>query len=134
MRAVTILGAMALTAAAVACAPRPDPVAEGRTFYQEYCSGCHGTQGRGDGPAAEGLDPAPADLTAIAARNGGTFPAVEVMATIDGYGLRGHADVMPVFDPLLQGPRVMFETDDGVMTPTPRRLVALAAYLETLQG
>jgi len=31
--------------------------------YTTHCAVCHGTAGRGDGPAAKGLTPPPADLT-----------------------------------------------------------------------
>jgi putative copper resistance protein D/copper transport protein len=37
-------------------------VARGRTVYQEECQACHGITGGGDGPAASGLNPRPADL------------------------------------------------------------------------
>ncbi|MGP0565978.1 MULTISPECIES: c-type cytochrome [unclassified Nitrospina] len=32
----------------------------GATIYKEYCAQCHGAEGKGDGPAASGLDPKPA--------------------------------------------------------------------------
>lgn len=35
----------------------------GNRTYQLQCASCHGTEGRGDGPAAAALDPKPADLT-----------------------------------------------------------------------
>jgi mono/diheme cytochrome c family protein len=34
--------------------------ASGAKVYKEYCSQCHGAQGKGDGPAAAGLNPKPA--------------------------------------------------------------------------
>lgn len=37
-------------------------VAAGRATYAEFCAACHGVRGRGDGPAAAGLHPPPADL------------------------------------------------------------------------
>jgi high-affinity iron transporter len=44
-------------------APRVAPdLARGKSLYQANCAACHGTQGHGDGPAAKGLDPAPADF------------------------------------------------------------------------
>lgn len=113
---------------------RPTAVT-GRALYLDYCAGCHGDAGRGDGPAALGLARKPADLTGIAARNGGTFPMVKVMSTIDGYTRRGdRASVMPELGPILQeGPLVMVDTGPGIRTPTPANLVALAEYLRTLQ-
>jgi len=41
---------------------RPDPDA-GREIFMRNCTSCHGNSGRGDGAAAEQLDPRPADLT-----------------------------------------------------------------------
>jgi len=32
----------------------------GKVIYKEYCSQCHGAEGKGDGPAASGLNPKPA--------------------------------------------------------------------------
>ncbi len=32
----------------------------GKTLYKEYCAQCHGFTGKGDGPAASGLEPKPA--------------------------------------------------------------------------
>ncbi|MBK5935143.1 cytochrome c [Rhodovulum imhoffii] len=124
-----IFGVLALAGCA------PDSPQTGRALYADLCAGCHGPTGRGDGPAAAGLSPVPADLTTIAARNGGVFPMTEVMATIDGYtkGARDRGS-MPAFWPLLEGDTVLVETEPGVMTPTPARLLALARYLEQLQG
>ena len=44
----------------------PDPVvaARGAALFGTHCSPCHGSTGRGDGPAAAALDGPPADLTA----------------------------------------------------------------------
>jgi putative copper export protein/mono/diheme cytochrome c family protein/peroxiredoxin len=39
-------------------------IAEGRRIYRAQCTACHGVAGWGDGPAAAGLRPPPADLTA----------------------------------------------------------------------
>jgi mono/diheme cytochrome c family protein len=39
-------------------------IANGLHLFQEHCTVCHGVTGRGDGPAAAGLWPRPADLTA----------------------------------------------------------------------
>jgi len=47
----------------VSTAPRhPPDTALGRRIYAENCASCHGEQGRGDGPAAVDLDPAPSDF------------------------------------------------------------------------
>jgi copper resistance protein D len=39
-------------------------IAHGLELYRANCASCHGTGGRGDGPAGAGLNPRPADLTA----------------------------------------------------------------------
>jgi putative copper export protein/mono/diheme cytochrome c family protein/peroxiredoxin len=39
-------------------------IARGQELYRTHCASCHGVGGRGDGPAAAGLLPRPADLTA----------------------------------------------------------------------
>ena len=33
------------------------------TVFRELCSVCHGADGKGDGPSAQGLEPKPADFT-----------------------------------------------------------------------
>lgn len=40
----------------------PPDLALGRRIYAEHCAACHGADGRGDGPAAAGLDPAPSNF------------------------------------------------------------------------
>lgn len=101
-------------------------------FFAQNCTSCHGTDGKGDGPMAVGADPAVADLTRISARHSGTFPWVAVMNQIDGYSRGGHG-MMPEFGELLLGDTMLIDTGDGLMTPTPVRLVALTAYIESLQ-
>lgn len=41
----------------------PQLLASGKAIYQQNCSACHGSGGRGDGPAAAALSPRPRDLT-----------------------------------------------------------------------
>ena len=42
--------------------PTAESLQAGQLSYQKNCQACHGAAGRGDGPAAQGLDPPPADL------------------------------------------------------------------------
>lgn len=116
--------------ALAACAPEVER-ASGAELYASYCAACHGTSGRGDGPAAAALRPRPSDLTGLSRANGGVFPLVRVMSKIDGY--KGGAAGMPEFGPALEGPTVLVDTGDGVMTPTPEPLAALAEHLRRLQ-
>ena len=64
--------------------PSPMLVEVGRTEFAQYCASCHGADARGAGPVATVLITPPADLTRIAARRGGAFPADEIAAWIDG--------------------------------------------------
>jgi len=57
---------------------------KGQDLFREYCAVCHGPGGKGNGPAASALKIPPSDLTQIAARNGGKFPAVKVQNIITG--------------------------------------------------
>lgn len=105
----------------------------GATLFADNCAACHGARGRADGPAASGLAQTPADLTRLAARNGGGFPGDDVLAKIHGYGGPGHFGDMPDFSDLDTGGKVLWETADGQKIATPRALVALVRHLEDLQ-
>jgi len=63
---------------------KPTPASDASKMFDTYCAVCHGKDGTGTGPAAKSLTKAPADLTKIAARNGGTFPEVHVKRYIEG--------------------------------------------------
>ena len=65
-------------------APIPMLVEVGREEFVRHCAACHGLDARGGGPVAEALRTVPADLTRIAARRGGDFPAGEISDWIDG--------------------------------------------------
>ena len=130
MRAIALIS---LGVLAVACAPvsMPEPP-EGQALFMEYCAQCHGGTGQGDGPWAEGMTPPPSDLTKLT--KNGEFPKAYVLSIIDGYdrtGLPGQE--MPEFGLLLKGDTIPVDVGDGVLTPTPRPLAALLAYLESIQ-
>lgn len=44
-------------------------LAEAKTLYVANCSPCHGDQGKGNGPAAQALNPKPADHTSAAVQS-----------------------------------------------------------------
>jgi putative copper resistance protein D len=76
-------------------APTNESVAMGAQVYQAHCPICHGDTGRGDGPAAFGMIPRPADFRvhmAAGHADGDLFYWVSE-------GLRGTA--MPAFGELL---------------------------------
>ena len=114
------------------CVEEPAPT--GALSFAENCAACHGADGRGGGPLAEGLAVAPPDLTRLAARNDGVFPRVEVMSVIDGYRRGSHfSDAMPAFGEGDLGPTVVVELEEGIGTPVPTGLLVLAQYLESIQ-
>jgi len=124
---VAVLG----TAACVQAVSMPD-APEGAAIYAENCAQCHGVSGKGDGPWAAGMVPPASDLTQFSQGDG--FPRRHVLSVIDGYdrtGLPGKE--MPEFGLLLEGETVPVDVGDGVLTPTPRPLAALMAYLESIQ-
>ena len=101
----------------------------GPELFKAYCTTCHGKDGKGGGPMATSLRIAPADLTRIAARNGGTFPFLQVQKIISGeqqfpttHGTRE----MPVWGPIFS--EVSWDQDLGRV-----RIYSLAMYLETIQ-
>ncbi|MFA8384683.1 MAG: c-type cytochrome [Pelagibaca sp.] len=129
------IGAIAVGLMA-ACTPEEMPEAsDGRALFMENCAVCHGADAKGNGPMARVMETEPADLTLIAQRSGGTFPTVEVLSTIDGYTKASPSGPnMPEFGALLEGDLVPLDTGDGILTPTPRKLVALVEYIESIQA
>ena len=79
---------------------RPNAAAAaGGESFKTYCGSCHGLGAKGDGPLANDLRVAPADLTRISERNGGEFPFDNVRKIIDGREkVAGHGSKdMPVW-------------------------------------
>ncbi len=63
---------------------RSDGTFKGVDLYRHYCAACHGADAKGNGPAASALKAQPTDLTTIARRKNGKFPAIEVQEYIKG--------------------------------------------------
>lgn len=59
----------------------------GEELFQRFCAACHGERGRGDGPVASSLSVLVPDLTRIAERRDGDFPAAQIREIIDGRAL-----------------------------------------------
>ncbi|MDQ2091584.1 c-type cytochrome [Marimonas arenosa] len=139
MRATVWMTGTALAVMLVGCANQEMPgPGEGAALFATNCAMCHGPAGRGDGELAREIRSEtgrrPSDLSTIARRNKGEFPRAAVLSYIDGY-TRGRLpdQNMPEFGLLLEGPTVPVDSGDGVMSPTPRPLVALMVYLESIQ-
>lgn len=130
--AATMLPVLATAQTAVKKVPaKPTSMASGEEMYKEYCAACHGLSGKGDGPAAPALKAVPANLTTLAARNGGQFPDAKVIETIrSGPQIAAHGSKeMPVwgniFLAMRNGPN-----DAEVQL----RAHNLAEYIKTMQG
>lgn len=75
----------------------------GKTIYTQKCVECHGTSGRGDGPAVPFLTPRPRDFTAgkykLRSTETGTLPTDDDLIRSVEQGMAGSA--MPGWKPLL---------------------------------
>ena len=99
---------------------------DGAQVFRTYCASCHGGRGTGDGPAAIAMRKPPPDLTRIAARNRGVFPAERVRQIVQGRGPAAHGErTMPVWGDVFAR---------KVAGPSPEALVdALVRYLDGFQ-
>lgn len=127
----------ALAAPQAAAPPAPkeapkldaDAASSGSTPYQRFCAVCHGPTAHGNGPLASDLRVPVPDLTTIAARNGGKFPAERVQKIITmGESLRGHGSAdMPAWGDV-------FKKTTGLDGATPDQAIRnLTHYLWSLQ-
>jgi len=107
-------------------------MASGAALFRINCAGCHGTDGRGNGPIAELIDAPVADLTRISARNGGQFPAERVFQVIDGQsGSSVHGERhMPVWGYEFFGSQ---PDDAKAHLDATQKVDRLVMYLRTLQ-
>ncbi len=106
----------------------------GREIFVGACAGCHGADGHGDGPMAELLTVPVPDLTAIADREGGTFPWLKIVHMVDGRtGLRGHGGPMPIFGAVFTGDTVAADGPDGTPVITSHRVIEVVDYLMSIQ-
>ncbi len=111
---------------------QPTSAASGKQMYMSYCAVCHGTDGRGNGPAVAALKSAPTDLTALARDHGGKFPEGHVMSVLQ-FGVRTPAHgvkEMPIWGPALRS------LDTNLSSPDMeehQRIANLTNYLKSLQ-
>jgi mono/diheme cytochrome c family protein len=111
--------------------PPPESRVGGSSVFKTYCASCHGESGRGDGPVAQFLKRKPADLTRIAERNKGTFPAERVFQMIDGRQVvKAHGDSeMPVW-----GDAFSRSTTDSDARAVKVKIDSLVEYLGSIQA
>ncbi|MFZ0419130.1 MAG: cytochrome c [Candidatus Sulfotelmatobacter sp.] len=102
----------------------------GKEMYTAYCAVCHGTDGKGGGPAASALKTPPTDLTLLSKSNGGKYPALKVTSAIRGTAdLPAHGSKdMPVWGELF------WSMSRGHEGQVQQRVANLTHYIETLQA
>jgi mono/diheme cytochrome c family protein len=138
IRGVVVLAAMFLIAGATAAQNKPgldrSPypptyVPSGQQMYKQFCTNCHGTDAKGDGPYASTLKQPPADLTTLAKRHGGKFPYEYVSSVLlFGPGTTAHGTPdMPTW-----GPVFMF-LDKHNEAAVRQRIKNLSNYLASVQ-
>jgi cytochrome c len=88
-----LLVAVHISASAQTTPHRQPPIrlVYGATIFRNSCAACHGTEGRGDGPVSKTLKRNVPDLTRLAQRNDGAFPAIHVRTAI----MFGADDLLP---------------------------------------
>jgi len=108
--------------------PARNPI-DGATIFRSYCAACHGSDGRGHGPASVALKHAVPDLTLISQRNDGKFPYQHVKDIIEGKqpGPSAHGSrEMPTWGPIFH--EVESDMDWGEV-----RLDAVTKHLASIQ-
>ncbi len=128
---LTALAAFGVTPVSAQTGASPDGSREsGKSVFTTYCASCHGESGRGDGAVAIFLRRRPADLTEIAARNKGTFPAERVYQMIDGrQAVKAHGESqMPIW-----GDAFAKSATGGDERAIKAKIDAVVAYLESIQ-
>ena len=106
------------------------PPDSGKAMFKSYCAVCHGVDAKGNGPAASAMKTPPADLTELAKKSNGQYPAPHVAAVIRGQATNpahGNQD-MPVWGPLFSS------LSQGHEGPVQQRITNLVNYIETLQA
>ena len=131
--------AVATTEAGLSGPATPAELETAHEDFITYCSGCHGEDGKGRGPVAIELKTKPADLTGIAARNGGTFDREQVYKKVEGLDMPAShgTSQMPVwgawFVHQAVGEGVLLEDARTAAKQATQRINNLVKYLEALQ-
>jgi hypothetical protein len=122
-------------AVAAAQAGPDSQVQFGGATYRLLCVGCHGADGRGSPAVSRALKFRDVDLTTIALRNGGVFPAGDVAIAMTGLGDTGHARVkMAPVVAMFAEEFKSFASKIVVDELVARRIDHVVAYIESLQA
>jgi mono/diheme cytochrome c family protein len=106
------------------------PPNSGKEMFNSYCAVCHGKDAKGGGPAASAMKTPPSDLTLLAQKDGGKYPASHIAAIIRGQATtpsHGSQD-MPVWGPLFSS------ISQGHESQVQQRITNLVSYVGTLQS
>ena len=140
MKANFVVKGLLILSAVVACfgqaqqnvkkvAAKPTVSVAGKDLFHQYCAVCHGTDGRGAGPAAAAMKTSPTDLTQISRKNGGSFPEERMMRLLRGeqtVTAHGSQD-MPVWG-------AVFNNMSPNLEMSQARMHGLLQYLEDMQA
>ena len=113
----------------------PAAASSGKEMYNAYCAVCHGTEGKGDGPAASALKTPPTDLTMLAESHGGKYPASYVQSVIrfgEGSVSAHGSKEMPMWGPAFASLSGGAQSEQGPQVQM--RIYNLSRYIETLQA
>ena len=107
--------------------------ASGEEMYISYCAACHGTSGKGDGPAASEFKTPPTNLTIICPQSQcGQFPNGYISQVIETgpQNAKAHGSKdMPVWGPLFSALHSTSSTQSEVKL----RINNLSKYIESIQ-
>jgi len=129
MRILSILSASILSLSPLQATAQDE---FGALEFVRACAVCHGIHGRGDAVASSLLLAPVPDLTQIAARNGGSFPMEDVIATIDGRSTRGHGP-MPVWGYEMQNDNMAVAGTEAADAIVRARIISIAEHLKSIQ-
>jgi len=108
------------------------PIDSGQKMFTAYCAVCHGTDGTGNGPAAQALKIPPANLTTLSQRNKGVFPSQHVVSVLQ-FGVQNPAHgtaVMPIWGDLML---TLHSSNQDAATLVNQRIFNLTEYLKKIQ-
>lgn len=102
---------------------------DGKQMFGAYCAPCHGSDAKGNGPAASVLKVPPTDLTVLAKNHGGKYPDTHVTTVLQfGSEMPAHGSAqMPIWGPILG------RMNHGSPQDKQLRIANISRYLGTLQ-